>query len=244
MKITLAVPVMCVVFAWTGRVNADFVLSYTVEHGAPDAAHDRYNFYALNDGANGSGTRLLDEDIELVSAKPMVIAIQPDTGAADVTGTEAPNPYKSDRSFINILGGGGADVAGFTDDYNKPDRNVASNWSNGSTDFRVVGAHLTNYGVTANHNVNGGRGALIASMVVPQNDSFVELIPWGLAGEVGPIYGDFQGKPDPPPLLGSTGAVDALRPVVAVPEPTGAALIAAGILALAGRKLPRHFVVA
>jgi len=212
-----------------GTARADFTVNYTVELNAPDANHARLNFYTLNDGNHGSGTKVVADDIELISDQPMVIGTRPDTGLADVSGVAAPDPYHSDRSFVNILGD--PSIQG----YNEPKKfNVIlprtpqldpSLYVGGTKDFRVVGAWLnmpnditqpTN-GVIATPAANGGHGALIASAVVPNTATFVEMIPWGLGGDTGPAFGDFLGGGDPPPLLGTLqpGGYNEMSPLFA-----------------------------
>src|SRR5947209_6296946 len=81
-----------------GAARADFTMNYTIELNTPDADHARLNFYTVNDGNHGSGTKLLDDDIELISDQPMVIGTRPDNGLPDLSGVGAAAPYHSDRS--------------------------------------------------------------------------------------------------------------------------------------------------
>src|SRR5947209_8558383 len=90
--------------AATGAARADFTMNYTVELDTPDANHARLTFYTINDGNHGSGTKLLVDDIELISDQPMVIGVRPDNGLPDISGIGAADPYHSDRSFVNVLG--------------------------------------------------------------------------------------------------------------------------------------------
>lgn len=236
--------------------SADFTVSYVLDPNPPDATHQRFEFFAKNDGGHGSGRRLLAEDIELVCDQKMVMGYLAN-GDADVCGAGAANPFTSDRSYINIFGSPGDPENAFTDPNNpndqlglvftKPKPTEHDQWVGGSSDFRVVLAHLHgNGGVIADSTANGGRGALIATAIVPDNATFVEMIPWGLGGETGPAFGDFLGHADPPPQIGHLdpsgfNEVNALS--VAVPEPSLLGFFAAVLGCLALRKntaAPRH----
>lgn len=216
---------------------ADFSLSYTAQPDAPDAGHWRFEFYARNDGNHGSGRRLLTEDIELLCDQKMAVGTLAN-GDADVSGILAADFFNSDRSYINILGNPGDPENTYQDPstpnlpafflvFTKPTPAQHDQWAGGSSDFRVVGSHLHATGIVADGTVNGGRGALIATAVVPTSATYVELIPWGLGGETGPAFGNFLGTADPPPQIGhlEPGGYNQLNAfTVAVPEPTVLAL--------------------
>jgi hypothetical protein len=218
---------------------ADFTVSYLKDPNPPDANHQRFEFFAKNDGGHGSGQKLLAEDIELVSDQKMVVGSL-SNGDADVSGTGASDFFNSDRSYINILGNPGDPENTYRDPSNpteptfavvftQPKFNQQAQWVGGSSDFRVVGAHLHNVpGILANGTVNGGRGALIATAIVPNNATYIEMIPWGLGGETGPAFGDFLGHADPPPQIGHLdpsgfNQLNALS--IAVPEPAVLGLV-------------------
>lgn len=227
--------------------QADFTVSFVEDPNPPDANHQRFEFYALNDGGHGSGQRLLAEDIELVSDQKMVLGTLAN-GDADVTGLDAPNQFSSDRSYVNILGSPGDPENAFDDPskptdlfpvvFTNPKPTDHGQWVGGSSDFRVVLSHIHNQGVIANSTSNGGRGALIATAIVPNNATFIEMIPWGLGGETGPAFGDFLGHADPPPQIGhlDPSGFNELSPLsVAVPEPATLGLLAA-VFCLADRR--------
>jgi hypothetical protein len=226
--------------------SADYQLSYTVERNAPDANHERFEFFARNDGNHGSGVRLLAEDIELVSDQKMVIGTLAN-GDADVSGYGAADYFHSDRSYINILTSPGDPENNVVTQYDvvftKPHPDSHPDWVGGSSDFRVVRSHIgSNHGVIADSTANGGRGALIATAVVPNSATYVELIPWGLGGETGPAFGDFLGTADPPPQIGhlEPGGYNQLNALV-VPEPAGAAIGCIGLaLVFTRRNLRGH----
>jgi hypothetical protein len=109
----------------------------------------------------------------------------------------------------------------------------------GSSDFRVVGAHLHLHGIPADSTVNGGRGALIATAIVPNTATYVEMIPWGLGGETGPAFGDFLGHADPPPQIGQLdpsgfNQLNALS--IAIPEPAVMGLLGIAVGGLLRRR--------
>ena len=222
---------------------ADFTVNYLKDPNPPDANHQRFEFFAKNDGGHGSGQRLLAEDIELVSDQKMVIGSLAN-GDADINGTGAADFFNSDRSFINILGSPGdpentahlPNLPPFSVVWSQPKPDQHDQSVGGSSDFRVVGSHLNNHGVIADSSANGGHGALIAVAIVPNNATYIEMIPWGLGGESGPAFGDFLGHADPPPQIGQLdpsgfNQLDALA--VAIPEPTGIGLgvVMLGLLA-------------
>jgi len=85
----------------------------------------RVNFYALNTGS-GTGTKIIGID-ETVSASLDSAGTQPAkmvfgfVGASrsspvDVAGRNAPDPYHSDRTFINILGDSSGGATGTEND--------------------------------------------------------------------------------------------------------------------------------
>lgn len=235
--------------------SADFTVSYVRDPNPPDASHQRFEFYAKNDGGHGSGRRLLAEDIELVSDQKMVMGYLAN-GDADISGVGAPDFFNSDRSYINILGSPGDpenafhDPSGPTDPpsvvFAQPKPTQHDQWVGGSSDFRVVRTHLHSQGVIADGTANGGLGALIATAIVPDDATYIEMIPWGLGGETGPAFGDFLGHADPPPQFGHldpTGFNQLNALSVAVPEPAATGLIAAAIGCLVLRRriaLPRN----
>jgi hypothetical protein len=221
---------------------ADFTVSYVKDPSPPDANHQRFEFFAKNDGGHGSGQRLLAEDIELVSDQKMVMGYLAN-GDADISGVGAADFFHADRSYINILGSPGDPENAFHDPsgpndapsvvFTKPNPNQHDQWVGGSADFRVVRLHQHNFGVIADGTANGGRGALIATAIVPNNATYIEMIPWGLGGETGPAFGDFLGHADPPPQIGHldpSGFNQLNALAVAVPEPAaiGLSVLAVG----------------
>jgi len=240
MKMKAGIAAIVAVLGMAQIAAADFDLSYRVQPDAPDANHWRIQFFARNDGNHGSGIRLLDEEIELVSDQKMVIGSDSD-GGPDVSGYGAADFFNSDRSFINILGNYGDPenhIRGWIV-WTNPQLGNPNAWVGGSSDFRVARNHLNNHGVVADASVNNGLGALIATAVVPNTATYVKLIPWGLGGETGPAFGDFLGHGDPPPQIGTLepggwNQLDELA--VAVPEPSMLAFASAVGLSLVRRR--------
>lgn len=221
-----------------GTVRADFSLSYTAEPGAPAPGLTRYEFFARNDGNHGSGVRLLDMDIELRTNQPMVVGTFPRSGKLDLTGSQTPDPYHSDRSFVNILGDPSSDSDSVPNALWVVEAQVRGTaaGNGGVTDFDVSGAHLDNHGVIATSAANGGRGALFGVAVVPSSTSLIELIPWGLGGESGPAFGDFTGGTLPiSPVQPDPNDFTQLYPLV-IPEPGTALLLGISALALLPRR--------
>jgi hypothetical protein len=223
-----------VLSAFLGTARADFVLSYTAEQDAPAPGLNRYEFFARNDGQHGSGVRLLDLDVELVTNQPMVIGNFPHSSKPDLTGSRTPDPYHSDRSFVNILGDPASDDTAPDNFWVVEARVVSQTPSGGITDFDVSGPHLENHGVIATDAANGGRGALFAVAVVPSSTSLIKLIPWGFGGETGPAFGDYRDSTSIPPLQPGLDDFRQLNPL-SVPEPS-VLCIAGGMVLLIPRR--------
>lgn len=102
----------------------------------------------------------------------------------DLTGQFAPDPYHSDRSFLNTLGDPGnahdSDPTNIHIDQINPAGTFA-NYANGVSQFNLVGSFGPSGGITATSAANGGRGALIGVAVVPTGDT-VRLV-----GQIGGI---------------------------------------------------------
>jgi hypothetical protein len=185
-----------VVLTLTGAVKAEFNFSVFSEDAG--GGNERIAIYARNDG-NGTGSRAVASDITIadLSGHNLVTKFKAATGRPDVTGVEAPDPYHSDRSFVNLLGDEN-DLTGVDNDptaynlvtFNPPNPGGAhtSPWATGVTSFEVVGANLTG-GVHADSTVNGGKGALIAVAVAPAGDAIC------VAGSIGGDSGGPQSLP-------------------------------------------------
>lgn len=201
----------------SGAASADF--TYSSQRVDAGGGFDRVSFYALSnpDTAPDVGTQLVGADLTLrdLNGNPLVIRFQ-DDGAhrPDLTGALAPDPYQSDRSFINLLGDpsnlANADPNNALVIGTSP-RDTFSNFANGVWEFRMT-LILSAGGVNATGTVNGGRGALIGVAVVPRGD------PVQLFGMLGGAL------PDSPPRN-----VD-----IITPEPAGLAVV--GIVGLLLRR--------
>ena len=200
--------------------NAEFVFSTTTtDAGGGD---ERVELFALNRG-NGSGTKALASEITITdeSGHTLVTKFKSPSGQQpDVTGVQAPDPYNSDRSFVNLLGDPSGGASGTDNDptsynlisFNPPNPAGAhlSPWTIGVTQFQVTGANLSG-GVDATAAANGGRGALIAVAVAPSGDAI------SFSGSIG---GD-QGGPQ------------------SIPEPVGVPILAIGLAAIVRRRCRR-----
>ena len=196
--------------------QADF--SYSYERVEAGGGLDRVSFYALSDlnTAPDVGTQVLGADLTIrdLLGNNLVVKFEDDGTdpiTPDLTGAFAPDPYHSDRSFINLLG----------DPSNHHDSNprnafvigttpasTFSNYANGVWEFETTLILGLTGGVNATSTANEGRGALIAVAVVPSGDP-VQL--FGLLGGA---------LPDSPPRNVN----------IITPEPTGVVLL--GIVGL------------
>lgn len=207
-----------VLLGLAGGARADF--NYSYERVDAGSGFDRLNFFAVSKPATAPdvGTRVIAFDLTLqdLSGHDLLVKFQ---GAGpspkpDLTGAFAPDPYHSDRSFVNTLG----DPANTHDSdptnvylvQTNPAETFA-NYANGVSQFNVVGGLGPAGGIDATSATNGGKGALIAVAVVPTGD-IVRLF--------GQIGGILEGSPP--------RTVDILAP-----EPASLAVAAmAGLLAL------------
>ena len=199
----------------------------------PGPVNDVYEFYALNDGMNGTGTRIASAEVTLLNDSPywhgglvhgFVFKFVDNSGIApaDLTGTalyeaNGNNPAvlfggHQDRTFTNLLGNEPtADPTLFhVTDTQPPNENfiyILPVYEVGQAGF-VTG------GVDATAASNGGRGALIAVGVVRHGD------PIEAAGRV----------------QGVSGAASLFDVYFPMPEPGSATLLSIGIVGLVLRR--------
>lgn len=208
---------LSIVLGLAGAARADLTESY--ERVDAGNGFDRLNFFALSNPATTPdvGTEVIAFDLTLqdLSGHDLLIKFQSTgpTPRPDLTGMFAPDPYHSDRTFLNALG----DPANAHDsdptNIHIVQINPAgtyANYANGVSQFNLVGSFGPSGGITATSATNGGKGALIGVAVVPAGDT-VRL--------VGQIGGALPGSPP--------------RPVdIVVPEPAslGPATVAAFVL--------------
>lgn len=212
--------VLAVVLGLGGGARADF--NYSYERDDAGSGFDRLSFFALSNPATAPdvGTRVVAFDLTLEDLSGHDLLIKFDGAAPrppDLTGLDAPDPYQSDRSFINTLG----DPANAHD--SDPSnlhlvqinpRATFANYANGVGQFNVVGSLGPAGGIDATSATNGGKGALIGVAVVPSGDT-VRL--------VGQIGGILAGSPP--------RTVD-----VVAPDPASPALVAVVAIALLPRR--------
>lgn len=158
--------------------KADFAFSVTVQDAG--GGLQRVQVFARSTGSGVDvGSKALGSDITITDFSGHNLVTKFVSGAAtakaDLTGIAAPDPYNSDRSFVNLLGDPSGGPAGTDNDptaYNVVQTvpmNTHSNYLNGVSQFEVVGANLSG-GVDATSAANGGKGALIAVAVAPLGD--------------------------------------------------------------------------
>ena len=201
--------------------SADF--TYSFQRVDAGGGLDRVSFYALSNPntAPDVGTQALGADLTLrdLNGNQLVIKFYDDGVdpiTPDLTGARAPDPYHSDRSFINLLG----DPSNHHDSNShnavllgtRPD-DTFDDFANGVWEFEATLIVGFTGGVNATSTANGGRGALIAVAVVPSGD------PVQLFGMLG------GSLPDSPPRDLN----------IITPEPT-----ALGLLGLVGSLLRRR----
>ena len=161
-----------------GVARADFEFSVDSASAGPGLA--RIRLFALSTGGGVDvGNRALASDITITDMSGHNLVTKFLSGAAtakaDLTGVAAPDPYNSDRSFVNLLGDPSGGTSGSDNDptvysvVSTTPANTHANYANGVTQFEVLGANL-NGGVDATRASNGGRGALIAVVVAPDGD--------------------------------------------------------------------------
>ena len=206
--------------ALTGVAKADFIVTSTRTADTVDAGNDVVEFFAKNDGTNGTGTKVIASDITLADTsggKLLIKFVSASTSAkADLSATKANVDANGniipDRSFVNILANdGNDDPTAYSVVSTVPD-NTHANYAGGVTQFEVVGANLGG-GINAT-TTNGGAGALVGVAVVPTGD------PVKLSGTLG----------------GELGAPVAVSAVNGVPEPASLGLLGLGALGLIRRR--------
>ena len=211
--------------AVTGVAKADFI--FTGDFQDAGNGLERVPFYALNNGADRTGTKALASEVTIqdMSRNALVIKFVNATGTAkaDLTGRaflgNGGLPTDSDRTFVNLLpdpSDPSYDPTAYTVVSTDPP-NIHVNFLSGLSQLEVAGANLSG-GVDATRTANGGKGALIAVAVAPLGDGI------HLFGSIG---GD-TGTPQP---------FDVFSPV---PEPGTAVLllVSAGALLLPARSHP------
>ena len=166
------------------------------------------------------GSRALGSDVTLrdLAGHNLVTVESSDMSSADLTGTETPDPYHSDRSFVNLLGSTSRSELTAYSVVSTTPPNTYNNFVNGVDQFEVVGANFSG-GVDATSAANVGRGALIAVIVAPSGD------PVQFFGQIG---GALPGSP--------AQSFDVVYPPI--PEPTSVNLLGLGLGALLTRR--RH----
>lgn len=204
-----------VVLSLGSAARADFEFSFT----SADAGdgNERVTIYALNRG-NTTGSKALASDVTLVDLSGPNLVVKFIGTRPDVTGTGAPDPYHSDRSFVNLLGDPSGGPGGT--DNNPTAYNLVSTiptlrqFNSHMPQFEVTGANLSG-GVDATAAANGGRGAIIAVAVAPTGDL---LCATGMVG-------------------GDMGAPESLATSLQrCPEPASFAILGAGLIVLGLRR--------
>lgn len=201
--------------------RADFSLSFTSEDIGGGLG--RITYYALARPGSGSN-QILASDLTLddKSGHNFVIRFSSGTAKADLTGTAAPDPYHSDRSYINLLGDPSGGASGTDNDptaysvVSTTPANTHANYAGGVSQFEVVGANLSG-GVDASSASNGGNGAIIAVAVVPLGDDIC------LMGSLG-------------------GATGGAQSIFCLPEPATIAILLPGLLAVSVRRRSRDIL--
>lgn len=197
----------------TGTAGADFIVSSSRAPDTTDNGYDIVEFFARDDGTNGTGTKAIASDITLKDLRGGRLLIKfVGAGAndkADLVGAEAPvdinNNIKPDRSFINILGSFADDPTAYSVVSTNPP-NTHINYAGGVPQFEVAGANLSG-GVNATTS-NGGKGALIAVAVVPTGD--VAAITGSIGGDTGDPFPIYATNPLPEPATLGLLSVGAL----------------------------------
>ena len=179
--------VSAVLAAATYSTKADFVVTGYLY---PGSTNDVYEIYAFDNGANGTGTRAVSDDVTLRDFNP-IAGVPPrgfvfkfvdntDFAPADLTGValynaNGHNPAvlfggNQDRSFINLLGDTStADPTLYNVTLTVPDNEFGLDYHFGHiTQWEQAGT--VPGGVDASAAANGGRGALIAVAVIPHGE--------------------------------------------------------------------------
>lgn len=206
--------------ASAGVARANFHISAVIQNLAD--GNERTEIFALNNGVDGTGTKAIASDITIadLSGPNLVIGFvnNAPTAHADVMGVFAPDPYNSDRSFVNLLGDPSGGTSGIDNDptaysvVSTVPANTHANFTHGVTQFEVVGVNLFG-GVDATSAANGGKGALIAVAVAPIGDQI------NFQGSIGGDSGDPQPFSWP-----------------SIPEPASLSMLGVGALGLLVRR--------
>jgi len=200
--------------------NADFVVTSTRAASTANPGFDVIKYFALNDGANGTGTLLQSVDVTLTSAgDPLKFRLIDSDGDGTedvdlfltVPGFSVANPQgtyvrvgaPASWNVASAPGGASSDPDGD----GTPNSNPAQTFGN-VRNVRVAGFNAS--GVAA----NTGQGAQFAALIVPAGTPV--LAAGGVAGTAGGIT-NFA-VPDP------------------VPEPTTIGLLGLGVIGLMGRR--------
>jgi hypothetical protein len=221
---------VCLIAIGSSAARADFNV---VGYPYPGAVNDVYEFYALNDGTNGTGTRIASAEVTLLNDSPywhgglvhgFVFKFVDNSGIApaDLTGValyeaNGNNPAvlfggHQDRTFTNLLGNEPtADPTLYHVTATQPPN---ENFIYILPVYVVGQAGFVTGGVDATALSNGGRGALIAVGVVQHGD------PIEAAGRV-------QG------MSGEASLYDVYFPM---PEPSSATVLGLGVGALILRR--------
>ena len=214
------------VLAFCAAVRADFQITATCTADTIDPGHDVIEFFAKNDGANGTGSKVIASDVTVTGVSvPLLIKFTNSAAnaRADLTGSAAPRDADGnvipDRSFVNILANDGNDDPLAYSVVETVPANTHALYTPPVTQFEVVGAQLAG-GVNATTS-NGGRGALIA----------VAVVPTGQSATISGFLGGDNNFAVPISFLLPVGG-----PLPCTPEPAALGLLASTMLAVRPRR--------